>query len=245
MKRLENKNVLVTGGSRGIGRAIVLEMAREGANVLFTYAANEGAARSTATDARGNGARVEAFKADLTRTDDMRAAFDTVAARFGGDAEIYVGSAFSTAAFASTAMLSEAQYDGMFAATRGHYFALQQAAQRLNTGGRIMVLSSGAASQPGFASGAYAGAKAAVECSAIALSKELGPKGVTVNVVSPGVTETDGLVAPKEMVGAMVAQTPLGRLGQPEDVARAVVSLCTPEWAWVTGQVIQVNGGLL
>ena len=97
----------------------------------------------------------------------------------------------------------------------------------------------------GPASGAYGGAKAAIEKFALGLSKEVGGKGIRVNVVSPGVTETDGLVAPQEMIDGLVAQTPLGRLGQPDDVAKAVVALCLPELAWITSQVIQVNGGIL
>jgi 3-oxoacyl-[acyl-carrier protein] reductase len=98
---------------------------------------------------------------------------------------------------------------------------------------------------PGIASGAYSGAKSALEKFAISLAKELGSKRISVNVVSPGVTETEGLVAPKEMVDALVAQTPFGRLGKPEDVAGAVLALCLPETAWITGQVIQANGGIL
>ncbi len=95
------------------------------------------------------------------------------------------------------------------------------------------------------ASGANAGAKSAIEKFALLLSKELGGKQITVNVVSPGVTQTDGLVAPKEMIDMLVAQTPLGRLGRVEDVAKATVQLCLPVMDWVNGQVIQINGGIL
>lgn len=103
----------------------------------------------------------------------------------------------------------------------------------------------GAAAMAQPASGAYSGAKAAIEKFALSLSKELGARHITVNVVSPGVTETDGLVAPKEMIDMLVTQTPLGRLGQPTDVANAVVQLCADSMNWVNGQVIQVNGGIL
>ena len=133
----------------------------------------------------------------------------------------------------------------MFDAVKGHYFALQQAAQHLGSGGKIIVLSSGAAAMPQPASGAYAGAKAAVERFALSLSKEVGQTQITVNVVSPGVTQTDGLVAPQAMIDVLVAQTPLGRLGQPDDVANAVVQLCLSEMGWVNGQIIQVSGGIL
>ncbi len=243
--RLAGKKVIVTGGSRGIGKAIVLGLAHEGAHVLFTYVGNEAAAKATEAEARQINPNVQAIKADLSSIADMKAVFDYVPANFGGETDIYIGSAFSTAHFSPTAYLTEAQYDSMFASVKGHFFALQQAAQHVAPGGAIIVLSSGAASMAGPASGAYGGAKSAIEKFALGLSKEVGGKGIRVNVVSPGVTETDGLVAPKEMIDGLVAQTPLGRLGQPDDVANAVINLCLPEMAWITSQVIQVNGGIL
>ncbi|MCU0424088.1 MAG: SDR family oxidoreductase [Candidatus Kapabacteria bacterium] len=246
-QRLQNKKVIVTGGSRGIGREIVLGLAREGAHVLFTYHRNEDAAKATVQAARTlhNNNNVMATQTDFSEPAAMKSVFEFIPKNFGGEADIYIANAFTEAAFAPTAFMNEQDYDRMFASVKGHYFALQQAAHHINEHGRIIVISSGAAAQPGIASGAYSGAKAALEKFAVSLAKELGSKNIAVNVLSPGVTATEGLVAPQEMINALVAQTPFGRLGKPEDVANAVVALCLPETAWVTGQVIQANGGIL
>lgn len=245
MKKLEGKRIIVAGGSRGIGKAIVLELANEGAHVLFTYASNEAAAKATEVEARKISPYVMAMKADLTSTEEMTKVFDFVPSSFGGKVDIYIGVAFPTSVFMPTVMMTPEGYDSMFNAVRGQYFAMQKAAQSLNTGGKVIVFSSGAAAMPQPASGAYAGAKSAIEKFALSLSKETGQNKITVNVVSPGVTETDGLVAPKEMIDMLIAQTPLGRLGKVEDVAKATIQLCMPEMSWINGQVIQVNGGIL
>jgi 3-oxoacyl-[acyl-carrier protein] reductase len=239
------KKAIVTGGSRGIGRAITLGLVKQGVHVLFSYNSNEKAAKEVEAAAKGMEGMARGIKADMTNLDDIKTLFEFIPKNFGGQADYYIGSAFPTSVFAPTHMMSVDGYDSMFNAVRGHYFALQQAANHLAENGKIIVLSSGAAAMPQPASGAYAGAKAAIEKFALSLSKELGARHITVNVVSPGVTETDGLVAPKEMIDMLVAQTPLGRLGQPADVANAVVQLCADSMSWVNGQVIQVNGGIL
>ncbi len=245
MKRLDGKKIIVAGGSRGIGKAIVLGLMHEGAHVLFTYAGNETVAKATEAEAKKIHPFVMGMKADLTSQAEMSKVFDFVPVNFGGKVDIYIGVAFPASVFMPTVMMTADGYDSMFNAVRGHYFTLQKAAQSLNTGGKIIVFSSGAAAMPQPASGAYAGAKAAIEKFALSLAKETGQNKITVNVVSPGVTETDGLVAPKEMIDMLIAQTPLGRLGNVEDVAKATVQLCMPEMSWINGQVIQVNGGIL
>lgn len=244
-QQLKGKKAIVAGGSRGIGKEVVLQLASQGAHVLFTYAANEPEAKATEKAAKEINPYVMSLKADLTRQEDMEKVFDFVPTNFGGRADIYIGVAFPRSVFMPTTAMTDAGYDSMFAAVRGHYFALQKAAQSLNRGGKIIVFSSGAAAMPQPASGAYAGAKAAIEKFALSLAKETGGQQITVNVVSPGVTQTEGLVAPKEMIDMLVAQTPLGRLGTVEDVAKATVALCMPEMSWINGQVIQVNGGIL
>lgn len=243
--RLEGKKVIVTGGSRGIGKAIVHALAKEGAHILFTYNSNSEAAKTTEQEAKQYNPNILAMQADASSSAAMKNVFEFLPKNFGGEADMYIANAFAEAVFAPTAFMTEDGYDKMFASVKGHYFALQQAAHHVKEGGRIIVLSSGAAAQPGMASGAYSGAKSALEKFALSLAKELGSKRISVNVVSPGVTETEGLVAPKEMVDALVAQTPFGRLGKPEDVAGAVLALCLPETAWITGQVVQANGGIL
>ena len=244
-RKLEDKKAIVTGGSRGIGRAIVEALAQAGAHVLFTYNSNAAAAQEVEATAKQAGGLAVGIQSDLTKLNDIKALFEYIPTNFGAAVDIYVGNAFTTSIFMPTALMGEAAYDSMFAAVKGHYFALQQAAHHVNPGGRIIVLSSGAAQMPTPASGAYAGAKAALERFTLSLAKELGSKQIAVNVISPGMTETDGMVAPKEMVDLLVAQTPMGRLGQPADVANAVLLLALPEAQWIHGQVIQANGGIL
>lgn len=243
--QLEGKRVIVAGGSRGIGRSIVIELAKQGAHVLFTFHSNEKEANVTETEAKKFGSNILGMKANITKSEDMNRVFDYVPENFGGKVDIYIGVAFSKSIFMPTAMMTEEGYDSMFDAVKGHFFTLQKAAQSLSHGGKIIVFSSGAAAMPTPAGGAYGGAKAAIEKFALSLSKETGEQGITVNVVSPGVTQTDGLVAPQDMIDMLVSQTPLGRLGTTEDVAKATVNLVTPQMDWVNGQVIQVNGGIL
>lgn len=243
--QLSGKKVIVSGGSRGIGKEIVLELAKQGAHILFTYVANEAEAIATEAEAKKLTPYVIAKKANISSKEDMDNVFDFISVNFGGKPDVYIGVAFPQSVFMPTAFMTEEGFDSMFSAVRGHFFALQKAAQSLTQGGKIIVFSSGAAAMPQPASGAYAGAKAAIEKFALSLSKETGQQQITVNVISPGVTQTEGLVAPKEMIDMLVAQTPLGRLGTVQDVAKATVQLCLPEMSWINGQVIQVNGGIL
>jgi 3-oxoacyl-[acyl-carrier protein] reductase len=145
-----------------------------------------------------------------------------------------------------TADITEADFDKVFSTNaRGTFFALQAATQHLSDGGRIISLSSGATRQSIPTGGVYAASKAAIEQFSFALSKELGQRGITVNLVSPGVTNTDGLIMPADTLEHLVQSTPLGRLGQPADIADVVAFLASDEARWVNGQTIQVNGGIL
>jgi 3-oxoacyl-[acyl-carrier protein] reductase len=239
---LAGKVALVTGASRGIGRAIAERLGRDGATVVVTYVGNAGAAEQVAAAIRGEGAAgAEAMQLDLRDTASVRALFDAVLGRFGR-LDILVNNAAGVNVFAPTADLTEAEYDSMFQVTRGVYFALQQAARRMADGGRIVSVSTGGTvgSSPG--GGAYTGSKAAIEQFTMALAKELGARGVTVNTVLPGVTQTDGLVLPEAVVAQMVAQTPLGRLGAPRDVADAVAFLVSDDARWITGHHLRVAG---
>ena len=122
---------------------------------------------------------------------------------------------------------------------------LRAAATQVTDGGRIIYVSSGATKMPRPGRGLYAASKAAGEQFALALAHELGPRGVTVNVVSPGAVKTDAFLLPDTAVARLVNMTPLGRLGQPDDVGDAVALLASEDARWITGQNIQVNGGML
>lgn len=244
MKTLEGKVAIVTGASRGIGRAIALRLAADGASVAVNYVENEAAAAGVAREIEEAGGRAATVRADVgVRTEIVRL-FDEAAQKLGPP-DIVVASA-GVSVFKPHAMVTEEDFDRVFGVnTRGVFFVLQEAAKRVRDGGRIVQISTAGTAMPFPATGVYAGSKAAAELFAAALSKELGARAVTVNTVSPGVTETDGLVMPKEAIAQLVAQTPLGRLGRPSDIADVVAFLCSEQGRWLTGQNLRATGGIV
>ncbi len=144
-----------------------------------------------------------------------------------------------------TVDITDEDFDRVFAVNaRGALYVLAEAARRVRDGGRIIHTSTGGTEVPHPAGGLYAASKAVGERIAFALAKELGPRGITVNVVSPGVTQTDGMLISIATREQLVAQTPLGRLGQPQEVAEVFAFLASEEAGWVSGQLIQANGGM-
>lgn len=241
---LKNKVALVTGGSRGIGRAIVERLARDGAKVAFTYVSGEAAAREVEAQVSRSGGEAFALRADMRDIDHVRRMFEDATQRFG-KLDILVNNAAGANVFKPTALLSVEEYDSMFLITRGVYFSLQEAAQRLADGGRIINISTGGTAMPMAAGGAYVASKGAIEHFSMALAKEVGPRGITVNTVRPGVTQTDGLVLDAASVAHLVQQTPMGRLGKPADIAAAVALLASEDAHWITGQNIAASGGIV
>lgn len=241
-QQLNGKRAIVVGGSRGIGRAVVEALAGAGAHVGFSYVRDEAAARDVEAAVRARGGVAAAVRADSTRGEDVTALFDEVG-RFGAP-DIVVNVA-GTTRFGPIATMKDEDFDAQFALNaRGAFLVLREAAKRVAEGGRIVQISTGGTTSPSAGAGTYLASKAAGEHLAFALSRELGPRGVTVNVVSPGLTETDGLVMPEAAIAHMVGLTPLGRLGKPADVADAVVFLASPAGRWVTGHNLRVTGGL-
>jgi 3-oxoacyl-[acyl-carrier protein] reductase len=162
-----------------------------------------------------------------------------------GKLDILVNNAAGKNIYKTTAEMTEADYDSMFDISKGVYFSLQEAAHHMANGGHIVNMSSSATAMAYPTAGAYAGCKAAVEQFSLSLSKELGSKGITVNVVSPGLTDTDGMVLSQAEADQLIAQTPLGRLGRPEDIASAVALLVSEDAHWVTGQNLRATGGMV
>jgi len=244
MSSLEGKVALVTGASRGIGRAIAERLGRDGASVALTYAGNRDKAEAVVETIKSNGVKAIAIQADISNIEDTRNLFKQVINSFG-QLDIVVNNV-GVSVYKLTVDITESDFDRVFNTNaKGTFFALQEAAKHISDGGRIISLSSGATRQSLPTAGLYGASKAAIEQFSLALSKELGHRGVTVNLVSPGPTNTDGLVMPADALEHLIQSTPLGRLGQPPDIADVVAFLASDDARWVNGQTIQVNGGIL
>ncbi|MBW4579533.1 MAG: SDR family oxidoreductase [Tildeniella nuda ZEHNDER 1965/U140] len=241
---LQGKVAIVTGSSRGIGRSIAERLGRDGASVVVTYAGNRDKAEEVVQAIAAAGSKAMAIQVDVRKLEEVRSLFEQAIAQFG-KVDILVNNAAGKNIFKPTADMTEDEYNSMFDITRGVYFTLQQAAHHLADNGRIVSISTSGTAMAIPAGGAYAGCKAAIEHFSAALAKELGARGITVNTLSPGVTETDGLVLEQAQIDQMIAQTPLGRLGQPSDLADAIALLVSDDAHWITGQSIRANGGII
>ena len=236
---LEDKLALVTGASRGIGRAIALELAKQGAKVVGTATTAEGAQAITEAGLIGRVLNVR----DTAQTDALLA---TIHKEFG-DILILVNNAAVTRDNLALRM-KDADWDEVMETNLTSVFRLSRAVMRgmmKARWGRIIDITSvvGASGNPGQAN--YAAAKAGVVGMAKSLARELGSRNITVNCVAPGFIDTDMTRAlPDEQKTALLAQIPLGRLGRPEDIAAAVAYLASPAAAYVTGTVLHVNGGM-
>ncbi|KMO76752.1 3-oxoacyl-[acyl-carrier-protein] reductase FabG [Mycolicibacterium chlorophenolicum] len=238
------KVAIVTAASRGIGRAVALTLGRRGASVVVNYHGNAGKAQEVVEAIEASGGAAVAVQGSVARRDDVVRLFDAADEAFGGvDIVVNVAGDFIEKPVAE---ITDDDVDRVLAINlRGALYVLSEAARRVREGGRILHTSSGATEAPHAGGGLYAASKAAAERIAFALAKELGPRRITVNVVSPGVTQTDGLVASDALRERLIAETPLARLGQPQEVAEAFAFLASDEGGWVNGQLIRVNGGVL
>lgn len=244
MGTLDGKVAIVTGASRGIGRAVAERLGRDGAKVVVNYMQNAAKAQEVVEAVEASGSRAVAVQSDIGKVEEVRRLFRTADERFGGVDAVINNASISI--FKPHTEVDEEEFDRVFGlVARGTFFALQEAAKRLRDGGRIVNISSGGTVTGGPMAGLYLGAKAAVEQFSLALAKELGPRGITVNAVLPGLTDTDGMIMPPEAVEQAVSMTPLGRLGQPEDVAGVVAFLVGEDGGWMTGQLVRAGGGLM
>lgn len=244
MKRFESKVALVTGGSRGIGAAIARKLASEGARVVVNYAQGEAAALEVVSAIESSGGQALAVRADLARP-EAAATLVEAAVRQYGRLDILV----NNAAIFSFQPLGQIDVESCTATLelnlRAPLLLAQHAMRHMREGGRIINLSSNASMGRVQATSAYAATKAGLEALTRLWAVELGPRGITVNAVAPGVVETDMsrgfLDGPtREFI---CKSTPLGRIGQPEDIADVVAFLASEASRWVTGQVIFANGG--
>lgn len=236
---------LVTGGSRGIGAAIALRLARDGHAVAINYASSATAAEALAEQIRQAGGQAAALRADVSDPGQANALFEAAEAALGR-IDVLVNSA-GVLHVQPLAQTSDEQYEQMFNInTRGTFNMLRAAATRLADEGRVINLSSTtiALNLPGYA--AYIGSKAAVEGFTRVFAKELRGRRVTVNAVAPGPVATELFMTGKspELIEHYAKLPPLERLGQPDDIAGVVAFLAGPDGGWINGQVLRANGGV-
>jgi 3-oxoacyl-[acyl-carrier protein] reductase len=239
---LQGKSALVTGSSRGIGRAIAERLAADGAAVVINYARNKQLADEAVKGILEEGGKAIAIPADVAKPAEVRRLFDEAEKKVGG-LDIVVGNA-GVVLEKSFAESSEADYDYVFNInTRGMFFTLQEAASRIRDGGRIVAVSTGGTKMPFANVSLYLGSKGAVEQFVRSLSRELGSRNITVNVLSPGFTDTDMLLEQYRAYGASLS--PFNRIGTADDVAEVAAFLASDAARWVTGQNLQAGGGVV
>ncbi len=244
--RLDGKVALVTGASRGIGRAIAMRLGHDGAAVVVNYSGNHSAARETVAAIEAASGRALAVQGDVGKVGDIQLLFDATFDHFGG-LNILVNNA-GVMFNKPVAEVTEEEYDRIFAVNvKGTFFACQQAAKRMSDGGRIINFSSSTTVMMLPTYGAYVATKGAVEQLTHILAKELGSRGITVNVISPGPTDTElfGQGKTEQDKQRFTQLAALGRLGQPEDIAAVVALLVSDDANWITGQNIRANGGTI
>jgi len=241
-----HRTAIVTGASRGIGAAIAQRLARDGMAVIVNYAGDVKAAQAVVASIRSTGGSAEAVKADVSNPVAARSLFEAAEQAFGG-VDVVVNNA-GIMTLATIAASDDALFDRHIAVNlKGSFNMMREAATRLRRGGRIINFSSSVVGllQPTY--GVYAGTKAAIETMTSVLAKELRGREITVNAIAPGPTATDLFLNGKspELVDRLAKLSPLERLGQPEDIAAAVAFLAGPDGAWINGQTLRANGGVI
>ncbi|KAK6151864.1 hypothetical protein DH2020_014499 [Rehmannia glutinosa] len=247
---LQDRVAIVTGASRGIGRAIALHLSSLGAKVVINYASNSAQAETVAAQINtGSTVRAVTFQADISDPDQVKSLFDAAESAFSSSIHIFVNSAgVLDSKYPPIANTTIDDFDQTFSVNaRGAFLCCREAANRIKRGGggRIICLTTSlvASLKPGYA--AYTASKAAVEAMVKILAKELKGTGITANAVAPGPVATEMFFAGKteEAVKRAVVECPLGRLGETEDVAPVVGFLASDAGEWVNGQIIRANGG--
>lgn len=247
MAKLDGKVAVVTGASKGIGAAIAQALAKEGAAVVVNYASSRAGADAVVDAITAAGGRAIAAQGDVSKAAGAQGLIEAAVAAFGR-LDVLVNNS-GIYEFAAIEEVTEAHYRRLFDVNvLGVLLTTQAAARHLGEGGSIINVSSVAASVQPVASAVYSGTKGAVNVISGVLANELAPRRIRVNVVSPGYVVTEGTqtagITGSEMEAGMVAQTPLGRAGRPDDIGGVVAFLASDDARWVTGEDIRVGGGL-
>ncbi|MGB7893693.1 MAG: SDR family oxidoreductase, partial [Microcoleus sp.] len=226
------------------GRAIALRLSQEGASVVVNYARGAEQAKEVVSAIEAAGGKALAVQADVSKTAEIRDLFDRTQETYS-QVDILVNNA-GVILYKPVAEVTEAEFDNLFAINvKGTFFACQEAAKRMADGGRIVNFSSSTTVMLLPTYGAYVATKGAVEQLTRSLAKELGDRQITVNVISPGPTDTELFTVGKtaEQIQRFTQMAALGRLGKVEDIADVTAFLCSEQARWITGQNIRVNGG--
>jgi 3-oxoacyl-[acyl-carrier protein] reductase len=244
MSSLKDKVAIVTGSSRGIGSVIAKDLAKEGCSVVVNYAGNEAAAKKVIDEIVADGGKAIAVKANVSSQSDMTALFDAAIKQYG-KVDILVNNA-GINVYKLVKDTTEEDFDRIVQINvKGVFLGLREAATRLQEQGRIVNFSTSVTRLMLPTYGVYSATKAAVEQLTRVFAKEIGSRGITVNSISPGPTNTELFLEGKseETIQRLASMAALGRIGEPEDISRVVLFLVSDAAGWITGQNVGVNGG--
>ena len=244
---IKGKTALVTGSSKGLGRAILLRLAAQGANVVVNYSRDEAAANEVQAAAEALGVRAITVAADVSQLDGIRRLYDATIEAFG-QVDIVVANAGVEKVNIPVADVTEEDFDLLFRVnTKGPYFVLREAARRIADNGRIITISSNTTTVPQVGVGLYGTSKVATGYLVRVLALELGPRGITVNTIVPGPIDGAGIFtdpANDDYKQSLIAMVPIGRLGTTEDVAGVAAFLAGDDAGLITGQQLVADGGM-
>jgi 3-oxoacyl-[acyl-carrier protein] reductase len=248
MSKLSNKVAIVTGASKGIGASIAKYFAAEGAKVVVNYTSSKEGAEKVVTSITENGGTAIAIKADVSKATEVSQLFEETKNAFG-QVDILVNNA-GIYQFSPIETFSEDSFHQQFNTNvLGSLLTIKEAVKQFDEkGGVIINISSGASTTPPAMMSVYSATKAALDAITISLSKEFSGRNIRINSLLPGGVQTEGTITAgitgSDAEKAMISKTPLGRIGQPEDIAKVAVFLASDDAGWITGEKITVAGGL-